>query len=56
MRAAMTATERVNFVVWATKRDPRFTLSRRAFTQAQWLWRSVARDNPKVRRFIVDFG
>jgi hypothetical protein len=52
----MTATEQVNFVVWASKRDPKFTLSRKAYVQSKWLWRAVVRNNPTVRRVIVEFG
>jgi type IV secretory pathway TrbD component len=48
----MTAVERVNFVVWAAKRDPKFTLSRRAYVQALWDWRTVVRKDPKLRRVV----
>lgn len=48
----MTEVERWNFVIWAGRRDPKFTQSRRAYVQACWDWRSVIRNNPKLRRVI----
>ena len=48
----MTNVERMNFVIWAGKRDPKFTLSRRAYTQALWDWRKVARKDPTVDKVI----
>ena len=48
----MTAVEQVNFVVWAAKRDPLFTQSRRAYVQALWDWRQVVRTNPSLRRVV----
>jgi hypothetical protein len=48
----MSPVEQLNFVVWATKQDPKFTLSRRAYTQAKWRWRTVVRNNPKARMVI----
>jgi hypothetical protein len=44
--------ERLNFVIWAAKRDPKFTQSRRAYVQALWDWRPVVRNNPMFRRVI----
>jgi hypothetical protein len=52
----MTAIERLNFVIWASARDPEFTLSHRAYTQARWQWRTVIRNNPKLRRVILKVG
>jgi type IV secretory pathway TrbD component len=48
----MTTVERVNFVVWAAKRDPLFTQSRRAYVEALWAWRKVVRNNPGLRRVV----
>ena len=48
----MSNVEQLNFVVWASKRDPKFTQSRRAYVQALWDWRSVVRSNPKLSRVI----
>ena len=48
----MSNVERMNFVIWAAKRDPKFTQSRKAYVQALWDWRKVARNNPKVDRVI----
>lgn len=48
----MTNVERLNFVIWAGKRDPLFTQSRRAHTQALWDWRKIVRNNPMLRRVI----
>ena len=48
----MSNVERMNFVIWAGQRDPLFTQSRRAYTQALWDWRAVVRGNPKLRRVI----
>jgi hypothetical protein len=48
----MTNVERMNFVIWAAKRDPKFTQSRRAYTQALWDWRKVVRQSPTLRRVI----
>jgi hypothetical protein len=52
----MSEIERLNFVIWASARDPRFTLSHRAYTQARWLWRTVVRNDPKLRRVIQNVG
>lgn len=35
--------ERMNFVIWAGARDPKFTLSRRGYTQARWDYRKYLR-------------
>ena len=48
----MTNVERMNFVIWASKRDPLFTQSRRAYVQALWDWRGVVRKDPKLARVI----
>jgi hypothetical protein len=48
----MTNVERMNFVIWAGKRDPLFTQSRRAYVQALWDWRKIARNNPMVDKVI----
>jgi type IV secretory pathway TrbD component len=48
----MTAVERLNFVIWAGKRDPKFTQSRRAYTQALWDWRKIARKDPSIDKVI----
>ena len=48
----MTNVERLNFVVWAGKRDPQFTLSRKAYVTACWAWRSVVRNDPALTRVI----
>ena len=48
----MSNVERMNFVIWAGKRDPLFTQSRKAYVQALWDWRTVVRGNPKLRRVI----
>jgi hypothetical protein len=52
----MTNVERMNFVIWAGKRDPKFTQSRRAYTQALWDWRQVVRQSPMLRRVIAPAG
>ncbi len=52
----MTNIERLNFVVWAGARDPKFTQSRRAYVQARWLWRAQVRNNPMLRRVIQPVG
>ena len=52
----MTDIERLNFVIWATSFDPKFTLSRRAYTQARWAWRTVVRNDPMLRRVIRPVG
>jgi hypothetical protein len=52
----MTNVEQMNFVVWAAKRDPKFTQSRRAYVQARWDWRAVIRNNPMLRRVIQAVG
>jgi hypothetical protein len=39
----MSNIERMNFVIWASARDPLFTQSRRAYTQALWDYRKVLR-------------
>ena len=48
----MTNVERMNFVIWAAKRDPKFTQSRRAYVQALWDWRKVVRKDPMMSRVI----
>ena len=48
----MSNIERMNFVIWAARRDPKFTQSRRAYVSALWAWRSVVRNNPMLRRVI----
>lgn len=48
----MTNVEQMNFVIWASKRDPKFTQSRRAYVTQLWAWRSVVRSNPMLRRVI----
>jgi hypothetical protein len=48
----MTNVEQLNFVIWAAKRDPKFTQSRRAYVEALWAWRKVVRSNPNLRRVI----
>jgi hypothetical protein len=48
----MTNVERMNFVIWAGKRDPKFTQSRRAYVQSLWQWRAVVRKDPMLRRVI----
>ena len=48
----MTNIERLNFVIWAEKRDPKFTLCRRAYLTQRWAWRSVVRKDPKLRWVI----
>jgi len=52
----MSNLERMNFVIWASARDPKFTLSRRAYVQARWLWRTVIRNDPSLRRVIQNVG
>ena len=52
----MTEVERMNFVIWAAKLNPQFTLSHRAYTQARWLWRTVVRNDPSLRRVIQSIG
>ena len=52
----MTIVEQVNFVTWAAKQNPKFTLSRRAYTQAKWDWRKIVRSNPKAKRVIQNIG
>jgi hypothetical protein len=39
----MSNVELMNFVIWAKDRDPKFTLSRRAYTQALWDYRKFMR-------------
>jgi hypothetical protein len=39
----MSNVERLEFVIWAAARDPKFTLSYRAYTQARWDWRKFKR-------------
>jgi hypothetical protein len=41
--SGMQASEYVAFVTWATDRDPKWTLSRRAHVQARWDWRTVSK-------------
>lgn len=48
----MTNIERMNFVIWAGQRDPKFTQSRRAYVEALWNWRKVVRGNPRLRMII----
>lgn len=48
----MTSVELLNFVTWSAKRDPKFTQSRRAYVQALWDWRKIARKDPKLTRVI----
>ena len=48
----MTNVERMNFVIWAGKRDPLFTQSRKAYVQALWDWRKIARKDPTVDKVI----
>ena len=43
----MSNVERMNFVIWASKRDPKFTLSHRAYVQALWDWRKHSRSVAK---------
>jgi hypothetical protein len=43
MMSGMQASEYVAFVTWATDRDPKWTLSRRAHVQARWDWRTVSK-------------
>jgi hypothetical protein len=52
----MTSVELLNFCTWAAKRDPKFTQSRRAYVQARWLWRTVVRNNPALRRVVQPVG
>jgi hypothetical protein len=52
----MSAVERLNFVIWAGKRDPQFTLSHRAYTRARWQWRTVVRNDPSLRRVVQAAG
>lgn len=52
----MTSVELLNFCTWASKRDPKFTQTRRAFVQARWLWRAQVRNNPMLRRVIQPVG
>jgi type IV secretory pathway TrbD component len=40
--------EQMNFVIWAAKRDPKFTQSRKAYVSALWAWRKIARKDPMV--------
>lgn len=40
----MQASEYMAFVAWATNRDPKWTLSRRAYVQARWDWRTVSKN------------
>ena len=48
----MSNIERMNFVIWAARQDPKFIQSRRAYVSALWAWRSVVRSNPMLRRVI----
>ena len=48
----MTSVELLNFCTWAAKRDPKFTQSRRAYVQALWDWRKIARKNPTVDKVV----
>lgn len=48
----MTSVELLNFAIWASKRDPKFTQSRKAYVQALWDWRKVVRKDPKLRRVV----
>jgi hypothetical protein len=41
--------ERMNFVIWAAKRDPLFTQSRRAYVQALWDWRKQSKTVAKTQ-------
>jgi hypothetical protein len=52
----MSNVELLNFCMWAAKRDPKFTQSRRAHVQALWDWRPVVRSNPALRRVIQPLG
>jgi hypothetical protein len=45
----MRASEYVAFVTWATNRDPKWTLSRKAYVQARWDWRRVSRTVAKIQ-------
>jgi len=44
--------ERINFVNWATAKNPSFTLSREAYTQAKWDWRKILRQDPDLRHHV----
>ena len=46
----MSNIERLQFVIWASAKDPKFTLSRRAYTQARWDWRRLT---PKEKSSII---
>ncbi len=52
----MTNVEQMNFVVWAAKRDPKFTQSRRAYVTQLWAWRQVVRKDPMLTRVIKPVG
>jgi len=44
--------ERLNFVIWAKDRFPGFTTCHKQYTKANRAWRTVVRNNPKVRMVI----
>ncbi len=48
----MSNIEQLNFVIWAAKRDPKFTQSRKAYVSALWAWRKIARKDPMVDKVI----
>jgi type IV secretory pathway TrbD component len=52
----MSNVEQLNFVVWAAKRDPKFTQSRKAYVSALWAWRNVVRKDPMLSRVIKPAG
>ena len=52
----MTPVELLNFCTWASRRDPKFTQTRRAFVQARWDWRAVVRKDPMLRRVVQPVG
>ena len=39
----MSNVERLEFVIWASARDTKFTLSYKSYTQARWDWRKFKR-------------
>ena len=45
----MSALEHVYFVGWASKNQPGFTRSRKAYTQAKWDWRKHKRQMMATR-------
>jgi hypothetical protein len=45
----MRASEYVAFITWATARDPKWTLSRKAYVQARWDWRKQSRTVAKIQ-------